>query len=222
MSRPAAQPSPRPRSRPKEPSRTGIRRREAERRRRNRLWMWGGGTAAAAVVVVALVVVATRGGSSQSPTSGPAPHVEMVSGGGGDVGQTAPVFTAATVSGSTFRAPGGKPTVVYFMAGWCSTCMPESRALGIVEQRENGRVNILAVDADPTDSLASLQNFIKQVGNPDYAFAQDESGKLVQAFNATALDLTVVMDSGGHVVSRTTTPIDQSAILAALARAGAA
>lgn len=170
------------------------------------------------VAAVAGIVLATAHGGA--PGSNRAPHVEMLSQGAAEVGQTAPAFTAATLSGSTFRAPGGKPTVVYFIAGWCSSCIPESQALARVEKEKAGRVNILAVDADPTDPLSSLQNFIHQVGDPGYAFAQDDGGKLVQAFGATALDLTVVMDGSGHVVSRTTAPIDDAAILAALGKSG--
>jgi len=53
-----------------------------------------------------------------------------------------------------------------------------------------------------------------------YAFAQDEDGKLVQAFDARALDTTVVLDTTGRIVHRIDAPIDESTLLTALTAAG--
>lgn len=194
-------------------------RHEHRRRRRVRRWLWGGG---GAVVLGAGIAVALA--LSHAPTNQAGAAAAQVSlapaASGATVGQKAPAFTAATVGGAIFRVPAGKPTVIYFMAGWCSTCLPEAQALAQVAQADAGRVAILAVDADPTDPLSSLQNFMRTVGNPGYAFAQDQGGRLVQAFSVPALETTVVLNAGGTVVYRNGVSIDEAALRTALAQAG--
>lgn len=71
----------------------------------------------AAAIVAALVVLVAR--SAASPDFTPSTTVSQI-----DV-----------ISGSTFQVPAGKPVVLYFMAGWCLSCVPESQALDRVQRR---------------------------------------------------------------------------------------
>ncbi|MHB8718603.1 MAG: TlpA family protein disulfide reductase [Candidatus Dormibacteria bacterium] len=203
--------------------RAAVRRKQQRRApRRAGRSLWIGGSLAGAAVTAVLIGLALRASSPAASVGQATPRVSVTSpaGGSAQVGDRASGFTATTVAGQTFQVPAGRPTVLYFMAGWCSSCRPEAQALGQIDSQRHGQVAILAVDADPTDPLASLQNFIAQVGNPGYAFVQDEGGALVQAFGATALDTTVVIDGNGRVVYRNTRPIDEQTLEAALARAG--
>lgn len=70
----------------------------------------------AAAIVAALVVLVAR--SAASPDFTPSTTVSQI-----DV-----------ISGSTFQVPAGKPVVLYFMAGWCLSCVPESQALDRVQR----------------------------------------------------------------------------------------
>lgn len=210
------------------PSRTSRPVRAGRRDRRNGGWRWWAiGGAVIAVAVVALVVAAAKGSSGGSPggagTDGvAAPRVDLVAlgSGTGQVGSQAPQFTATTVDGGTVRVPSGKPTVVYFMAGWCTSCIPEAVALGHVADRLGDRVSIIAVDADPADSPNQLRTFIATVGNPRYAFVRDDSGKLVQAFADQALDTTVVVDATGRITARAGAALDERGLLDVLRTAG--
>ena len=139
--------------------------------------------------------------------------------GGSGVGSASPDFSIDTISGATFRSPTGKPTVLYFLAGWCSSCVPEAQALDQIERATGDRVAILAVSADPTDSASTLQQFAQFVGSPRYGFALDD-GTLVRRLGVRALDTTIVLDPAGRIVYRDAIPTEESTLRAALARAG--
>lgn len=168
--------------------------------------------AASAVLVVVALALAGRGETGSDGV----PSLE----GGAAVGEMAPAFFVTTVGGTSFTLPAQKPAVLFFMAGWCSTCIPEAEALDRIERSVGDRVAILAVDADPADSLASLEQFIALVGSPRYGFAQDRDGRLVAAFDVHALDTTVVVDAAGRVVYRDAVPTDEPVLRRALAKAG--
>lgn len=183
------------------------------------LWLWGGGGALVLGAGIAVALTLSHGATNQAGAAAAQVSLAPVSS-SATVGKKATAFTAATVGGGTFRVPAGKPTVIYFMAGWCSSCIPEAQALADVAQADAGRVAILAVDADPSDPLSSLENFMRTVGSPDYAFAQDQGGQLVQAFSASTLETTVMLNAGGTVVYRNAVSIDEAALRAALQQAG--
>ena len=105
------------------------------------------------------------------------------------------------------------------MAGWCGTCIPEAAALDRVERDLGDRVAILGVDADPSDSLDSLQRFVDTVG-ARYGFVFDGDGTLTQALGVRSLDTTVVVDAAGRIVFRDAGPTNEATLRDALARAG--
>src|SRR5438128_5277931 len=90
------------------------------------------------VVAIALVVALTAvvglaffglrsGGSTSASSKGP--RVETAGSQGAQVGKVAPPFSVATLSGSTFRFPTGKPTALWFTANGCRSCIPTAEAL---------------------------------------------------------------------------------------------
>jgi thiol-disulfide isomerase/thioredoxin len=172
--------------------------------------------AVGAALVVVLGWLALRGdGDAGRQQTGRRPAAV-----GSDVGDLAPRATVRTISGSNFEVPAGKVTVLYFMAGWCEPCLPEAIALGRIQRELGDRIAILAVDADPSDSLGTLREFIRSAGSPAYPFAHDTEGALVTAFAARSLDTTVVIDAAGRIAFRDGVPTDEDTLRAALARAG--
>jgi thiol-disulfide isomerase/thioredoxin len=132
------------------------------------------------------------------------------------VGSMAPRFRVPTLTGSDLAAPTGRPILLYFMAGWCGSCVPEAEALGQAQRTLEGKATLGAVDADPTDSWSSLRSFADTVGSPDYTFAKDD-GRLDQVFGVSALDTTVVLDPSGRVVYRHIGVLDFAGVRSALA-----
>jgi len=124
-----------------------------------------------------------------------------------------------TLSGAAFVSPTHRPTLLYFMAGWCGTCVPEAQALARLQPSLGDRARLVAVDADPTDSWSSLRSFAETVGSPGYDFAKDD-GSVSRAFGVNSLDITIVLDSSGRVVHRSLGALDEAGLRAALAKAG--
>lgn len=165
-------------------------------------------------MVAAIVIWVSLRGAPQKPSS-VVVRGSAVSGLGG----LAPGFSLPTTAGSTFRFPTQRPTLVYFMAGWCGTCVPEAQALARVAPSVGSRADLVAVDADPSDSWASLRGFVAAVGTPAYVFAKDD-GKLDQAFGVNALDTTIGIDASGRVAYRNIGGLDDAGVKAALAKIG--
>ncbi|WP_448594095.1 TlpA family protein disulfide reductase [Thermoflexus hugenholtzii] len=140
--------------------------------------------------------------------------------GGG--GAPAPDFTVPTLEGRTFtlsQALGaGKPVVLFFMAYWCGTCVPEARALARLHQRYGDQVVIVALDVDPTSTPEALAAFREAAGNPDYIWAFDQDNTVALAYRVTRLDTTVIIDPRGQIVFRDEAPTSYETLAAQVAR----
>lgn len=167
--------------------------------------------AARAAAAGAVVVLATLLGACGGGAPGPASEA---------AGEPTPAFRVATVDGPEFTHPTGKPTVLFFMAGWCTDCLPEATALDAIERDLGDKVAILAVDADPTDPVESLRRFMATVG-ARYGFARDPEGRLTGRYGVRSLDTTVVTDAAGRMVFRDGVATDEDTLRDALRRAGA-
>jgi len=98
-----------------------------------------------------------------------------------------------------------KPTIVYAMAAWCLTCIPEAKALVQLEREVGDRVNIVVLDVDPGDTEAMLQQFARAVGGTPGIWALDQGSAVTRAYNIRSLDTTIVI-AGGREVARTIGP----------------
>jgi hypothetical protein len=125
-----------------------------------------------------------------------------------------PALLAAGVLG----AAGGVLRNGFLVGG--SDCLPEAQALGQLQRQLGDRVVILAVDADPADLESQTRAFFHTAGDPGYAVARDQNGRLAGAFAVRALDTTVVVDPKGRVVYRDEVPTDLGTLRTALAKAG--
>lgn len=132
----------------------------------------------------------------------------------------APGFSIRTLAGSTFTLAGGRgPVVLSFIAGWCSSCLQEAAAGGQVIRNFGKRgVRVLAIDADPGDSLGQLQKFMAEAGNPPIEWAMDRSTAVTLAYRVRALDTTVIVDRAGRIVYRDEHPTDYGTLASVLER----
>lgn len=167
-------------------------------------------TRAAVVLMIAagwvgwLQLRAANAPSTQTPSS-----IDQAEGTPGVLeGQVAPDFSVPTLEGDTFRFSDhqGKPRIVFIMAYWCGTCIPEARALARIKQEYGEQVSILSLDVDPSSTREALSQFKGAVGDPDYAWGFDTVQKVFQMYKVHSLDATIIIDAAGRVVYRDNAP----------------
>jgi thiol-disulfide isomerase/thioredoxin len=184
-------------------------------------WPWLAGLGV--LLAIGLVVLAVQRNGQPAGAGQQAATALQVSGPvGAAVGHPGPTVTVPTFAGGAFRLPAGRPAVVWFMAAWCATCQAEAQALGQLQRQAGDRAAILAVDVDPVDQPSQTRAFFHAAGDPTYAVARDQDGRLAQAFAVRALDTTVVLDARGRVVYRDDVPTGLATLRSALAKAGLA
>ena len=177
--------------------------------------------AAAGVVAVALLgTVAARGSQDRAATASPAAQAQ-VTGSGAQVGDQAPKVTATALDAQKVNLPAGKPSVVFFFAGWCGSCIPEAAALGELHREHGDEVDIVAVSIDPGDTPETIGQFMQAAGSPDYPVVHDATDGIRAAYEVAALDVTVVTDAAGEVVYRDSVPSTLGQLQERLRRAGA-
>ncbi|MCA1695223.1 MAG: redoxin family protein [Actinobacteria bacterium] len=161
------------------------------------------------VVVIAVLALAY---TALSPTPAPAP-------GSAAAGAQATSFTASTPSGQHVAVPGGKPSVVFFFSATCGTCGPGAHALAVAQQATPG-ANYVAVDIDPSETIADVRQFLTANQADGLAYATDTGASLTRAYQLAQLSTAIVLDPQGTVVYRGVDPTPNQ-IRAALTTAGA-
>ena len=155
-----------------------------------------------------------QGAMAMPPASGATP------GQGAQVGEVASSFSLATLSGSTFHFPTGKPTAVWFTENGCTSCIPKAQALDRIKAGFGERLAVVGVDIAPGETEATFRNWIKQVGNPRFEFAMDKGSKLTLAWGVKDTSTIVITDAAGKVVYNSLEAADEQTFRAALSKAG--
>ena len=141
---------------------------------------------------------------------------------GSQVGDSAPDFTVPTLDGKTFTLSEhrGNPTIIFFMAYWCGTCIPEARALAQIHEEFGEEVSIVVLDVDPTSSPEALAQFKANAGNPEYIWAFDQGQEVIVGYQIPSLDTTIIVDPNGIVSYRDTYPTPYKTLKEALSEIG--
>lgn len=129
---------------------------------------------------------------------------------GTQLGEIAPDFTILTLEGQTFNlsAHSNNPRIVFFMAYWCGTCIPEAQALARLKQEYGTNITIIAIDVDPTSTSDALNQFKAAAGGGDHIWALDLEGKIANAWRVRTLDTTLILDADGYIIYRDERPTD--------------
>jgi thiol-disulfide isomerase/thioredoxin len=150
------------------------------------------GAAILMIVVLGFVLRSLAAAGSSSPlVDGVAPTSQLLALDG----------TLVTVPESGYDA-----TVVFAMAYWCGTCIPESRALAQLKNEYGNALNVVMVDIDPSSTPPALQQFIQVIGPNDLTWTFDSDGSFSQAYGLRILDATVILDKDGREVYRDSYP----------------
>ena len=117
-------------------------------------------------------------------------------------GPLAPDWRLETLDGGQFRLADHKGDVVvmYFMASWCGSCVPEAQALAELHQRYGERrLTVVAINVEPDKKVAELSRFRQLANNAAYAWTFDTAYTVTQQYGVKALDSTIIIDRSGHI-----------------------
>ncbi len=164
--------------------------------------------AASAALLLTVLVAAGCG------RPGDASSAAEADGGGGTESSGAGTVGAASVKIETLDGEEfdlaekrGEVVALYFIAGWCSTCIPEAQAWSELypAYRDKG-VELLLVSADPNDTPQTIERFWRAAGIDPLPVAVDGTGEITRALSVSALDSTIIIDREGKVAYREKRP----------------
>ena len=135
-------------------------------------------------------------------------------------GDAAPSFTLASLTGEsvTVADTTRQATVIFSMAYWCGTCIPEARALTQLQEEYGDALRIVLVDMDPSSSPQNLQQFIQAVGPNDLTWAFDPDGEFSRIYGIRVLDTTIILNENGREAYRDAYPTSYDTLRTELAR----
>jgi thiol-disulfide isomerase/thioredoxin len=145
------------------------------------------------VVVCALLagVLAScaQGTATQNPAAAPAAQARNADWLAG--------FTGTTVDGKPFNGASltGKPTVLWFWAPWCPTCLQQAPGVREAFQRSSGEVNFLGVAG--LDTAANMPAFVQLAKLGSMTNLADPDGVVWKQFKITEQSFFVVLDASG-------------------------
>jgi thiol-disulfide isomerase/thioredoxin len=113
------------------------------------------------------------------------------------VGERPPDFALKSVGGDTISLrPVEHPTVLFFMAAWCTSCKEEEHSLAQLHEQYGEQVRLISIDVDPQrDSMVDLRQFKQQYGG-DWPHLMGTT-ELIRAYRITSLDTTYLLDRQG-------------------------
>jgi thiol-disulfide isomerase/thioredoxin len=208
---------------PPRPTGAGRRRAEAQHHRRSHVLLGVGVTAAVALVglVVGLSVANISSGSSSTSGSSSAAYLP--------IGTLAPNATFTTVVGTTesMAALRGKPTLLWLVTTWCSSCQAGTQAMAknVATLAADG-VRVVEVEnyQDLGQSGPSMSTFGKALAgsafhDPDWTFGE-ASGSLTHTYNPKAyLDIYYLINADGRITYVNSSPGSTMTQLLAAAKA---
>lgn len=127
------------------------------------------------------------------------------------VGDTAPPFSVKDIQGQTVTLAAGKPTLMYFVAAWCSSCSYGDTQLRQVYDRYGHAVRLITVDVDPQqDTPQMVATFAKNYGGP-WPAVLDQGERLTQLYHVTSLDSSYLVNAQGVIVYAAQAPLTAAA-----------
>ncbi len=132
------------------------------------------------------------------------------------VGQVAPVLSGAAFDGTPVTIEPGQPTLVTFLAHWCSHCQAEVPR--IVDWIESGDVppslRIVGVSTSATSTRPNFppSNWLERERFTPTVMADDVLATAAQAFGVNGFPALVMLDADGSVLWRTSGQLPDGAL----------
>jgi len=118
-------------------------------------------------------------------------------------------FTATTLDGKPFdgMSLSGKPTVLWFWAPWCPTCLSQAPGVREAVNTYASEVNIVGV-AGLADRDA-MPEFVRLAKVESMTHLADEAGEVWKRFEVTEQSVFVLINAAGQVAFRGRLDADQ-------------
>jgi cytochrome oxidase Cu insertion factor (SCO1/SenC/PrrC family) len=122
-------------------------------------------------------------------------------------GDTAPSFEIRDIQGKMVGLAQGRPTLLYFVASWCSSCAYGETQLRQVYARYGHALRLITVDVDPQqDTPAMVAAFAKDYGGP-WPAVLDRHLTLTRLYQVSSLDTSFLINGKGEIVFRGSAPL---------------
>lgn len=123
-----------------------------------------------------------------------------------DRGERAPEFKLTSIDGRELAFDNGNPKIIFFMASWCMTCIPEERALKRIHEKYGDRVDIISVDVDiRNDTVSDLRRFQQRFGG-NWPHVLDLNVAIL--LRVRSLDATIILNRHNVITYRDMWPTD--------------
>ena len=111
-------------------------------------------------------------------------------------------FAGTTVDGKPFSGAtlAGKPTVLWFWAPWCPTCLQQAPGVRAAFKSSSSTVNFLGVAG--LDTAANMPAFVKLAKLGSMTSVADPEGVIWKQFKITEQSFFVMLDASGTEVFR--------------------
>ncbi len=113
----------------------------------------------------------------------------------------APDFKLTTLDNQEFKLSDkrGKTVILFGMAGWCGTCVPEGRVLTAIKREYADKgVEVIGVAFTKGDNDDFLKEY-KKIGGIDIPLALD-TDNVAQKYNLIRLETTYIINKDGVIV----------------------
>jgi thiol-disulfide isomerase/thioredoxin len=165
------------------------------------------GVLAAFVAAGSLLLAGCAGGESPPPSDdvvaaepdSAEPDATEPDTGGAEPTESVLTFTATTIAGEEFAAAdlAGRPTVFWFWAPWCPTCVSQSPQVLDLAQEYGDEVSVIGVAG--LDQPAAMEDFIDMTDTGSLTHLNDEAGEVWRHFGITAQSTFAIVDENGVV-----------------------
>ncbi len=104
-----------------------------------------------------------------------------------------------------------KVIIVNFWASWCQPCLEEMPSLAKLKKKYSDQdLQVIAVNTDEDDQMKSLKKALKKLNiRNEFIHALDQKGKVSDAFEISAIPVTMVF-SNGKLLEYNNGPVDFS------------